>query len=353
MHGTSVRTAARLATEPDHRYLNWIPDGGDEAAWRCVALGAPGSLPTVAKPTAAHVDKSWRARITPRISDLLRLPSGPVDLKAFAPQATPGCTGAGKSDAMAAMVHLRGRLTKLQEQLYAEGGTQAHADGRRSLLLVLQGMDTAGKGGTVKHVLGLINPMGVQYHAFKKPTTDELEHHFLWRVKRRLPPPGIIGVFDRSHYEDVVVVRVQELVPPERWSRRYGAINRFEKKLTASGTRMVKCFLHISKEEQRKRLMARLEDPAKRWKYDPADVDNRAYWNEYQQAYADALEKCNSEVAPWYVVPADHKWYRNWVITRILIEQLEEMALSWPVPESWDPEEQLARLAGRPRPAPR
>jgi PPK2 family polyphosphate:nucleotide phosphotransferase len=307
----------------------------------------------VAKPTAARVGKSWRAKANPRISDLLRLPSGPVDLKAIVPQATPGFTGSGKSDATATMAHVRPHLSSLQEQLYAEGCSVARPGGRRSLLIVLQGMDTAGKGGTVKHVLGLTNPMGVQYHAFKKPTIDELEHHFLWRVKRRLPPPGIIGVFDRSHYEDVVVVRVQELVPPERWSRRYDAINRFEEKLTAAGTRMVKFFLHISKEEQRKRLIARLENPTKRWKYDPADVDHRACWSDYQQAYADALEKCNSEVAPWYVVPADHKWYRNWAITEILVEQLAEMALSWPVPESWNPEAELARLAGHPRTAPR
>jgi PPK2 family polyphosphate:nucleotide phosphotransferase len=307
----------------------------------------------VTKATTADVDKSWRAKATPRISDLLRLPSGPIDLTAFDPQAIPGFIGSGKSDALAAMTHLGPRLSNLQEQLYAEGHTGDHPDGGRSLLLVLQGMDTAGKGGTVKHVLGLTNPMGMQYHAFKKPTIDELEHHFLWRIKRRLPPPGIIGVFDRSHYEDVVVVRVHELVPPERWSRRYDTINRFEKKLTASSTRMVKIFLHISKEEQRKRLTARLKDPTKWWKYDPQDVDERAYWNHYQQAYADALQKCNSEVAPWHVVPADHKWYRNWAITRILIEQLEEMALTWPVPESWSPEEELARLTGHARPVPR
>ncbi len=343
----------RLAMELYHGYLYSDAHEGRRDLPDVVLCWGSWEPSTVAKPTTAHVDTSWRAKTAPRISDLLRLPTGPVDLNAFVTRATPGFTDSGKSDAIAAIAHLGPRLTNLQEQLYAEGNTGGHRDGRRCLLLVLQGMDTAGKGGTVKHVLGLTNPMGVQYHAFKKPTTDELEHHFLWRVKRRLPPPGIIGVFDRSHYEDVVVVRVQELVPPERWSRRYDAINRFERKLTASGTRVVKCFLHISKKEQRKRLIARLDDPTKRWKYDPADVDHRAYWNDYQQAYADALEKCNSEVAPWHVVPADHKWYRNWAITRILVEQLEEMALTWPVPESWNPEEQLARLAGHPRPAPR
>ncbi len=177
------------------------------------------------------------------MSDLLRMPTGPVGLKAIATRATPGFTGSGKTEATTAMRHLGPRLADLQEQLYAEG----HTGGRRSLLLVLQGMDTAGKGATVEHVLGLVNPMGVQYHAFKKPTPEEREHHFLWRVKRRLPPPGIVGVFDRSHYEDVVVVRVHELVPPEMWSGRYGQINRFEAKLAASTTRIVKCFLHISR----------------------------------------------------------------------------------------------------------
>lgn len=276
----------------------------------------------------------------PRVSNLLRLPTGPVDLKAIATGATPGFTGSGKTDAKTAMRDLGPRVADLQEQLYAEGCT----GGRRSLLLVLQGMDTAGKGATVEHVLGLANPMGVQYHAFKKPTAEEREHHFLWRVRRRLPPPGIVGVFDRSHYEDVLVVRVHGLVPPEIWSGRYGVINRFEGKLVASTTRIVKCFLHISRDEQRRRLIARLDNPTKRWKYSPADVDERAYWDDYQQAYSDALMKCNTEAAPWYVVPADHRWYRNWAITNILAEQLTDMALTWPTPQGWDLEEERARL---------
>lgn len=277
----------------------------------------------------------------PRISDLLRLPPGPVDLKAMATGTTPGFPGSGKADAKVALCPLGSHLASLQERLYAEGS----AGGRRSVLLVLQGMDTAGKGGTVNHVLGLTNPMGVHYHAFKKPTIEELEHHFLWRAKRQLPSPGVVGVFDRSYYEDVVVVRVQELVPPEVWSSRYDTINHFEAKLATSGTRIIKCFLHISKTEQKKRLIARLDDPTKYWKYDPEDVDQRAYWDSYRQAYADAFEKCNLDVAPWYVVPADHKWYRNWAITTILTEQLAEMALTWPVPEGWDPQQQRARLA--------
>jgi PPK2 family polyphosphate:nucleotide phosphotransferase len=298
----------------------------------------------VAKSKSTHSDESPRTGVPLRVSDLLRLPTGPVDLKAIATRATPGFTGSGKTDATTAMRHLGPHLADLQEQLYAEG----RSGGQRSLLLVLQGMDTAGKGATVKHVLGLMNPMGVQYHAFKKPTLEEREHHFLWRVKRRLPTPGIVGVFDRSHYEDVVVVRVHELVPPEMWSSRYGIINRFEEKLVASDTRVVKCFLHISKEEQKRRLIARLENPMKHWKYNPADVDERAYWTDYQQAYSDALRKCNTEAAPWYVVPADRRWYRNWAITTILAEQLEQMALTWPIPEGWDIEEECMRLATDP-----
>ncbi len=291
-----------------------------------------------------RTDKPSGAEIPARVSDLLRLPGGPVDLNAIATGATPGFIGSGKADGKAAMRHLAPRLADLQEQLYAEGCAEGDTAGRRSLLLVLQGMDTAGKGGTVKHVMGLMNPMGVQYHAFKKPTIEEREHHFLWRVKRRLPPPGIVGVFDRSHYEDVVVVRVHDLVPADRWSCRYGVINRFEEKLGASSA-IVKCFLHISKEQQQKRLLTRLDDPTKHWKYDPADIAERAYWDDYQQAYSDALRKCNTEAAPWYVVPADRKWYRNWAITRILTERLEEMALGWPTPRGWNPDEQRARLA--------
>lgn len=276
-----------------------------------------------------------------RVSDLLRLPAGPVDLAAVSTRGTPGFTCSGKADAKKAIQRLGPQLADLQEQLYAEGQT----GGSRALLLVLQGMDTAGKGATVEHVLGLVNPMGVQYHGFKKPTPEEREHHFLWRVKRRLPPPGIIGVFDRSHYEDVVVVRVHELVPPEISALRYDIINHFEEKLVTSATRIVKCFLHISKDEQKERLAARLRRRDKQWKYNPDDVDERAYWNDYQQAYSDALQKCNTEIAPWYVVPADRKWYRNWAITNILTEQLAEMALSWPAAQSWDREKELARLA--------
>ena len=177
----------------------------------------------------------------------------------------------------------------------------------------------------------------------KAPTREELAHDFLWRIKRRLPGPGKLGVFDRSHYEDVLVARVHDLVPRSTWSRRYAAINRFEARLAEGDIRLVKVFLHISKEEQRQRLLARLDDPTKIWKFNLRDVDERAYWTDYQQAYETALERCNSDVAPWYRVPADRKWYRDWAIASLLVEQLEDMKLDWPRAD-FDVEEQRARL---------
>ena len=274
-----------------------------------------------------------------QISDLLRVPPGRVCLELMPTAATPGFAGRGKADAKAAMSRLKREFGCLQEQLFAQG----RAGGERRLLLVLQGMDTSGKGSTVEHVLGMVNPMGVRCHAFTRPTIEEREHHFLWRVRRRLPPPGIIGAFDRSHYEDVLAARVHRLVPEEQWASRYDVINRFEAEVAAD-TRIVKCFLHISAEEQRRRLLARLNDPTKYWKHDPGDLDDRALWTEYQRAYADALQRCNTEAAPWYAVPADRKWYRNWAVTVLLVEQLRAMHLEWPRPGGWDPETEAARL---------
>ena len=273
-----------------------------------------------------------------RVGALLRVPPGPVDLRTIDARATPGFSGR-KRDALAEREALADRLSDLQERLYAEGRT----GGTRSLLLVLQGLDTSGKGGTVRHVAGAVDPQGVQLAAFKAPTREERAHDFLWRIKRRLPAPGMIGVFDRSHYEDVVVVRVHELVPRSQWSRRYATINRFEQRLLTAGTRIVKCYLHISPEESRARQLARLDDPTKHWKFNPHDVDERALWNDYLDAYGDALERCNTEAAPWHVVPADRKWYRNWAIANLLIEELEAMAVEWP-PATFDVEEQRRRL---------
>jgi PPK2 family polyphosphate:nucleotide phosphotransferase len=273
-----------------------------------------------------------------RVSDLLRVPAGPVDLSALDTRATPGFDG-DKAAGKAELDALGPRLSDLQERLHAEGVS----GGRRSLLLVLQGMDTAGKGGVVRHVIGQVDPQGCEIASFKAPTKEELTHDFLWRIRKRLPGPGKLGVFDRSHYEDVLVVRVHGLVPRSTWSRRYGAINRFEARLVTDQIRVVKVFLHTSKEEQRQRLLARLDDPTKHWKFNPRDVDERACWADYQEAYAAALERCNSDAAPWYRVPADRKWYRNWAVASLLVEQLEDMKLTWPKAD-FDVEEQRARL---------
>jgi PPK2 family polyphosphate:nucleotide phosphotransferase len=273
-----------------------------------------------------------------RVSDLLRVPGGPVDLSALDTRATPGFDG-DKAAGRAALAALGPRLSDLQEQLYAEGVR----GGSRRLLLVLQGMDTSGKGGVIRHVVGQVDPQGCAIASFKAPTREELTHDFLWRIRRRVPGPGKLGVFDRSHYEDVLAVRVHDLVPRSTWSRRYAAINRFEARLVTDDIRVVKVFLHISKEEQRQRLLARLDDPTKHWKFNPRDVDERAYWAEYQEAYVAVLERCNSDVAPWYRVPADRKWYRDWAVANLLVEQLEDMKLSWPKAD-FDVEEQRARL---------
>jgi PPK2 family polyphosphate:nucleotide phosphotransferase len=273
-----------------------------------------------------------------RVSDLLRVPGGPVDLSALDTRATPGFDG-DKAAGRAALAALGPRLSELQEQLHAQGVR----GGTRRLLLILQGMDTSGKGGVIRHVVGQVDPQGCAVASFKAPTREELAHDFLWRIRRRVPGPGMLGVFDRSHYEDVLVVRVHDLVPRSTWSRRYAAIDRFEARLVTDDVRVVKVFLHISKEEQRQRLLARLDDPTKHWKFNPRDVDERAWWAEYQAAYADALERCNSDAAPWYRVPADRKWYRDWAVANLLVEHLEDMKLSWPRAD-FDMEEQRARL---------
>jgi PPK2 family polyphosphate:nucleotide phosphotransferase len=272
------------------------------------------------------------------VTDLLRLPQGPVDLQAVDTRATPGF-GGGKSDGKKALELLGPRLADLQERLFAEGRTGGH----RRILLVLQGLDTSGKGGTLRHVVGEVDPQGVDITSFKAPTQEELAHDFLWRIRQRLPGPGMLGVFDRSHYEDVVVVRVRELVDQRTWSRRYGTINRFEERLAATGTTVIKCFLHISKEESKDRLLRRLDKPDKLWKFNPGDIDTRAEWEPTMKAYADALLRCNTDAAPWYVVPADRKWYRNWAVMKILVEHLEALGLTWPKPD-FDPDEQRRRL---------
>ncbi len=277
-----------------------------------------------------------------RVSDLLRAPPGHVDLAGLDARATPGFDG-DKADAERDRPELAERLALLQEQLYAEG----RSGGSRSVLLVLQGMDTSGKGGTIKHVVGQVDPGGVRVASFGKPTPEELAHDFLWRIRAQLPPAGKIGVFDRSHYEDVVAVRVLELVDEPTSTRRFDAINRFEEELAEDGTLVVKCFLHISKDEQRERLLARLDDPTKQWKYDPGDLETRARWDQYMVAYADAIARCSTEDAPWYIVPADRKWYRNWAVTNLLMEQLDALGLRWPE-ASFDVAAERERLLAMP-----
>ncbi len=277
-----------------------------------------------------------------RISDVLRAPAGAVDLPALDARATPGFTG-DKAAAEEERAVLAEQLGTLQEQLYAEG----RSGGSRSVLLVLQGMDTSGKGGTIKHVVGQVDPAGVRVAQFGKPTQEELEHDFLWRIRRQLPAAGRLGAFDRSHYEDVVTVVVQDLIDADTCERRIAAINRFEEELVETGTLLVKCFLHISRDEQRERLLARLDDTTKHWKYQPSDLESRARWDDYMAAYAHAIEACNTEVAPWHVIPADCKWYRNWAVTNVLIEQFETLGLRWPQAH-FDVEAERARLLAMP-----
>lgn len=240
-----------------------------------------------------------------------------------------------KAKARDELPELGAELDELQERLFAEDG--------RSLLLVLQGMDTSGKGGTVRHVLGMVNPQGVRYQAFKKPTAAERRQHFLWRVRKVLPTAGQIGVFDRSHYEDVLVPRVLGQLGGAELAKRYEEINAFERELTDAGTTIVKVFLHISPEEQLERLRGRLNDPAKRWKYTPDDLEARGRWHDYQQAYHGVLRETSTAAAPWYVVPADRKWYRNWAVAGLLLETLREMAPVYPDP-GYDVAAQLAAL---------
>ncbi len=274
------------------------------------------------------------------VTDLLRLGPGPVSLDDHDPSATPGYDGT-KRQAEKALRDLGPELADLQERMYAD----AYTGGRRRILLVLQGMDTSGKGGVIDHTVGLLSPNGVRLTSFKKPTEEELAHDFLWRIDRALPAAGSVGVFDRSHYEDVLIGRVHELADAAEIERRYGAINQWEKALVDDGAVVIKCLLHISPEEQKERLLARLDEPDKRWKYKPGDVDQRAHWREYQRAYEIALERCSTDVAPWYVVPSDRKWYRNWAVGQLLAEALAGMRLEWPEPD-YDVEEERARLAG-------
>jgi len=270
--------------------------------------------------------------------DALAVRPGPVELAGYDPAARP--LAPRHEDLADALAGAGKRLRNLQKRLWAE----STAGGRRRLLLVLQGMDTAGKGGVAKHVVGTLGPIGVQYTAFKAPTEEERKHDFLWRIRRQLPPPGVIAVFDRSHYEDVLVPRVHRTIPEEEWQHRYDKINDFEAELVAGGTTVLKVALNVGYDKQRERLLARLDDPEKHWKFNEQDLDERARWSEYQAAYSDLLERCNTPAAPWFVVPADSKKYRNWAVGELLRETLEELDPKFPQP-ALDVPRLKARLA--------
>lgn len=251
-------------------------------------------------------------------------PGSKVNLGDFDPADTSEYKG-GKKEAQEVLLTLNTELEALQEMLYAQ---QKH-----KVLIVLQATDTGGKDGVIRHVFEGVNPQGVKVANFKVPTPVELDHDYLWRVHSQTPGKGEIVIFNRSHYEDVLVVRVHEMVSKKVWSRRYAHINDFEKLLAEEGTTILKFFLHISPEEQKERLLARLQDPTKQWKFNPGDLKERKLWREYSHAYEDVLEKTSTAYAPWYVIPADKKWYRNWVIANILVKTLKDLKMEYPQPD--------------------
>jgi PPK2 family polyphosphate:nucleotide phosphotransferase len=277
--------------------------------------------------------------MTSAIAEALRLPAGPVDLTAIDPDAAPGFDGK-KADGKAALAGMQPELADLQERLWAE----RTAGSERRVLVVLQGMDTSGKGGVLRHTIGLVDPQGVRITSFKAPTEEERAHDFLWRIEKGLPEAGYVGVFDRSHYEDVLIARVHGLADADEIERRYGAINEFEARLVDEGFSIIKCMLHISADEQKARLAERLANPEKHWKFNPGDLDERAHWPAYREAYEIALERTGTDIAPWHVVPADKKWFRNLAVGQILLDTLRGLDLQWPVAD-FDVASETARLA--------
>jgi len=256
------------------------------------------------------------------LSDLLRVAPGTrPELEAIDPAATPGFDGE-KDTARDRLEELREELAAFQERLWAEQG--------QSLLIVLQALDAGGKDGLIRKVITAFNPQGTRVTGFGVPTEEELRHDFLWRVHAAVPGKGRIGVFNRSHYEDVLVVRVKKLVPKSVWEQRYEQINSFEATLAASGTRIAKVYLHISRDEQRERFQKRLDNPEKHWKWSSGDLEMRDRWDDFQSAYADAMERCSTVHAPWFVVPANHKWYRDLAVAEIVVEAGREMDPQWP-----------------------
>lgn len=280
-------------------------------------------------PTSAWIDEPY---------DVLRVTRG-FRLAEVDPSSTPGFDG-DRDDGEEELDHNHDELGELQERLFAE----SRFGGTRKVLLVLQAMDTAGKGGIIRHVIGGVDPQGVKIHAFKAPTEEEKQHDFLWRVRRQLPPPGIIGVFDRSHYEDVLIHRVQGLSAPEVIEARYGLIADFENELVADSTTLIKVMLHLSAEEQKQRLQERLDRPDKNWKYNHGDLVQRARWDDYQEAYELALRRTATDAAPWFVVPADRKWYARVAVQRLLLTALRGLDPQWPAAD-YDVEAEKKRLA--------
>ena len=254
-------------------------------------------------------------------------PGQSIELKKFDPRDMAGFKDKDKTKTEAEVDAIA--IDALQNILYAEG--------KRSLLVVLQGIDCAGKDGTVRAVFNTCGPIGVQNTSYKAPNSEELAHDYLWRTHKACPPRGMIGIFNRSHYEDVLVAKVKKLVGPEVIDQRYGQINDFEKMLVGNGTMILKFMLNLSKDEQNVRLEERVADPTKRWKFNPADLGDRALWDDYMKAYEAALTRCSTELAPWHIIPADRNWVRNGVIAKIVRETLENMDLKFPEPTSWDP----------------
>ncbi len=283
----------------------------------------------------ARSQKHWSADP----ADILRADPG-FRLADLDPSSTPGYEE-GKSSGRSDLEAGADELDELQERLYAQSRIQEDAP---AVLLVLQAMDSAGKGGIVRHVVGSVDPQGIALAAFKKPTPEELAHDFLWRIDKRVPAPGLIGVFDRSHYEDVLIGRVRALAPAEEIKRRYGAIVDFEKGLTDRGIRLVKVMLHISADEQKERLRERLDRPDKHWKYNPGDVDERQRWDEYMAAYQTVFERTSTPNAPWHVVPANRKWYARLAVQALLLDALEDVDPQWPAAD-FDVEAEKVRLA--------
>ena len=295
--------------------------------------------------TAKPADLAPLSARAAKVRDLLRVGPG-FDLASVDPRATPGlprravADQGGKVWSQSEVSAIGVHLADQQERLFAQAKV---AGDRRRLLLVLQALDCGGKDGAIKRVAGSMNPLGLHIVAFGPPTKEELRHDFLWRIRRALPVPGVLGIFNRSHYEDVLAVRVRDLVPESTWRARYDLINQFEAELADDGVTIVKAMLHISREEQRQRLLDRLNDPTKQWKFNPGDLDDRARWPAFQAAYADALTLCSPPTTPWYVVPADRKWYRNWAIANLLLAAFAEMGSKYP-PPPFVVKEQRARL---------